>query len=144
MIGAISARLSDTVPALTGRVAGAVGFGRLIEAGKLPAKTPAAFVLPAGIQGGHVAAAAGAYVQDTDEILTVMLALRVHDAAGQRGGDPLKALIDAVLGALCGWCPAGPATGVLRLVRGSLMSMNAGLILYQIDLALSNQLRISR
>lgn len=144
MIDAIIQRLSAEVTAITGRVQGAVEFGALVENGKVPPVTPAAFVIPGGMIGGAASAAAGAFIQNTEDVVQIVLALRSHDASGARGLDPLKALIDAVLVCLCGWRPAPSAPGVLMLQRGALVSLTAGLILFQIDLSLSNQLRIAR
>lgn len=144
MIDPIIQRLSADVPALTGRVKGAMDFGRLVEAGQVPPVTPAAFVLPAGIHGGKPVAVTGAFVQDTEEMVSVMLALRVHEVTGQAGIDPLKALIDAVLVSLCGWAPVPDAQDVLRLLRGALVSLTAGLVVYQLDFAITDQLRIAR
>lgn len=144
MIDAIIQKLSGEVAVITGRVQGALEFGALVEHAKVPPVTPAVFVIPGGMIGGSSSAAAGAFIQNTEDVVQVILALRSHDAVGARGLDPLKALIDAVLACLCGWRPTPTAPGVLVLQRGALVSLNAGLILFQIDLSLSNQLRIAR
>lgn len=144
MIDEIIARLKSHVPALGGRAEGAMQLGALIASGAIPPRTPAAFVLPGGMLGREASAAAGSYVQGTDELVGIVLALRTSEASAQGGIDPLKALVDAVLTALCGWRPTSNAPGVLVLKQAALVSLNAGLVIFQIDLTIQNQLRIAR
>lgn len=144
MLDQIAARISAEVPQLADRVAGALDFASLTEAGKLPTRTPVAYVIPAGLLGGRATAVAGGYVQDMEEVVTVMLALRSHDKPGGRAADPLRALVGAVLDSLCGWRPVGDVPGVLTLASAKLQDMIGGLVLYRIDLTIANQLRIAR
>lgn len=144
MIDAIISRLRADVAEFGGRVQGALELGALIANGTIPPTTPAAFVIPGGLIGGTAQAAAGAYVQGTEDVVQIVLALRTHQATGKSGIDPLKALIDATLASLCGWRAAPEAPGVLTLQRAALVSMTAGLVVYQIDLSIQNQLRIAR
>lgn len=144
MIDVVIARLKADVAEFGGRVSGALELGALIASGSVPPTTPAAFVIPGGIVGGAATAVAGGFIQGTEDVVQVVLAIRTHQATGKSGIDPLKALIDAVLNSLCGWRPIAEAPGVLTLQRGALVSMTAGLVVYQIDLSLQTQLRISR
>lgn len=144
MIDAVISRLKADVPGFGGRVQGALELGALVANGAVPPTTPAAFVIPGGLVAGAAMAAAGAYVQPMDEVVQIVLALRTHQATGKAGVDPLKSLIDATLICLCGWRPLPAAPGVLTLQRAALVSMTAGLVVYQIDLSLQNQLRIAR
>lgn len=144
MIDAIISRLQAEVLALGGRVQGALELGALVTNGAVPPTTPAAFVIPGGMIGGSAQAVSGAFVQGTEDVVQIILALRTHQATGKSGIDPLKALIDACLASLCGWRPTPAAPGVLTLQRAALVSMTAGLVVFQIDLSIQNQLRIAR
>lgn len=144
MIDAIIVKLIADVPEFGSRVQGALELGALVTNGAVPPQTPAAFVIPGGIMGGASTAVTGAYIQDADDVVQVVLALRTHQATGKKGIDPLKALIDATLACLCGWRPSPEIPGVLTLQRGALVSMTSGLVVFQIDLSIKNQLRIAR
>lgn len=135
-------RLAQTVPALAGRIEGAAAFADLMRQNALPQVTPAAFVIPLGLQGGGSEVMTGLYRQDVEEIVGVLLVLRSFSRTGDKALPELDLLIDAVLQAVAGQAPA-EALGVIRLLRGSLVSMEGGTIVYQIEFALSDQLRIT-
>lgn len=141
MIDAVIARLEAEVPTLAGRTQGAVQFVELMRTGNLPQVTPAAHVLPLGLTGGQPNAVAGAFVQPLDRAISVMLTLRSYDARGEKALDPLETLINAIVTAICGWTPE-PTVGVYRLTRAALVTMTAGTLVYQIDFAIADQLRI--
>lgn len=141
MIADVISRLDAQVSDLSGRIEGAVQFADLMRRKALPQVTPAAYVLPLGLRGGRPEASAGAFLQDFDEMIAVMLVLRSHDRTGGRKLPELDDLITATVNAICGWGPA-TAPGVFVLGRGSIVSMNAGTIVYQLEFALSDQLRI--
>jgi len=142
MIDAIIQKLTAEAPEL-GPVKGAVDFGALVAGGKMPQTTFSAFVLPAGLIGRTAEAAAGAFVQSFDEAVSVILAIRSFEAAGSRSIDPLRVLVMKIFETLGGWAP-GDESGVLTLRTGRLVSMQAGLIVYQIDFSLTDQMRIAR
>lgn len=144
MIDAVITKLKADVVAFGGRVQGALELGALVANGAVPPQTPAAFVIPGGIIGGTPQAMTGGFIQGIDEVVQVVLALRTHQATGSAGIDPLKALIDATLACLCGWRPEASVPGVLTLQRAALVSLTAGLVVFQIDLSIQNQLRIAR
>lgn len=135
-------RLAQTVPALAGRIEGAAAFADLMRQNALPQVTPAAFVIPLGLQGGGSEVMTGLYRQDVEEIVGVLLVLRSFSRTGDKALPELDLLIAAVLQAVAGQAPA-EALGVIRLLRGSLVSMEGGTIVYQIEFALSDQLRIT-
>ncbi|WP_102226920.1 phage tail terminator protein [Acidimangrovimonas sediminis] len=141
MLEAVISRIEASVPQLAGRTQGAVQFAELMRTGNLPQVTPAAHVLPLGFTGGQPDAMAGAFVQPFDRAIAVMLTLRSYDASGEKALDPLEALITAIVTAIAGWQPPG-APGVYRLSRAALVSMTAGTLVYQIDFAIADQLRI--
>lgn len=140
----VRSRLEAQVPALAHRVHGAADLARLMAAGKPPQVTPAAHVLPGGLQGGRDdgGLAVGLFRQAVRRVVTVILTLRVHDKLGQRALDALDALLDAVITAICGWQP-DPAIGPFTLRSGRVLSMAGGALSYQIDFQIADEVRIS-
>lgn len=141
MIADIIERLILRVPDLGGRVEGAAQFAALMKSNALPQVTPAAHVLPLGLQGGQAQAATALFTQAVEEMVGVVLTLRSHDQTGARALEAVDVLIRDIVAALLGWGP-DDAIGVFRLVRSGLVSMSAGTLVYQIDFAISDQLRI--
>jgi hypothetical protein len=123
------------------RVEGATQLQALIAAGALPAAGTFAFVVPMGLRGGQVQMATGAFVQATEEVVAVVLALRDVLPEADRARDALDDLIEVTMGAIAGWQAPG-AIDVFRLSRGSIVSLTKGLLLYQLEFAVSAQLRI--
>ncbi|PKP85851.1 MAG: hypothetical protein CVT80_00295 [Alphaproteobacteria bacterium HGW-Alphaproteobacteria-2] len=142
MVAEVIARLAERVPDLAGRIEGAAELSALMRENRLPQVTPAAHVLPLGLRGLQADAAAGLFRQAFDETVAVVLTWRGYEPTGGRALAGLEALIDTVIAALAGWAPA-QATGVLRLSRGQLVAISAGTIVYQIDLTLTDHLRIT-
>ena len=140
MIDAVIARLKDQAPALGGRVEGAAEFTALMQQNALPQSTPAAHVLPLGLQGGRAEAAAGAFTQLFDEAIGVVLTVRGHDQTGARALAKVSDLIRDVIAALIGWGPDNEI-GVFQLSRGQLVSIRAGVLVYQLDFTITDQLR---
>ena len=108
----------------------------------VPQVTPAAHVVPLGMQGGVANSANIFFTQEFDEAIGVLISLRTYTATGGKSADLLETLKLAVISALAGWGP-DTAVGVFRLLRGQLVSMEAGTVVYQIDFAMMDQLRIS-
>lgn len=141
MIEAVKSRLEAQVPELAHRVEGAAQFAALMKSNALPQHTPAAHVLPLGLQGGRADAMAGAFTQELQEAIGVILTLRSQSQTGDKALDPVNTLVRAIIAALAGWAP-NDETGVFRLLRGNLISMSAGTIVYQLDFTITDQLRI--
>lgn len=138
----VISRLKERVPLLQGRIEGAAHLAQLMASNQLPQVTPAANVIASGLAGGSADASTGYFVQSVDETVTVYLTFR--NVLGP-GGNALE-LFDqvkwSVIEALCGWAPDEPV-GVFRLVRGQVVNMATGTLLYQIDFAIGDQLRIN-
>jgi hypothetical protein len=141
MLEAAATRIATRVPALAGRVRDAADFAALMRSNSLRDASFAAYVLPQGLRGGPVTAATGAFVQAVDAALAVVLVAPSADPRGARAFPGLAAARDAVIDALAGWRPP-EASGPLRLVRGELITVGAGVLVYQIDLAAPTHLRI--
>lgn len=139
----IIARLKSNVPALNERVNGAGDFAALLKSGSASSAPVYAHVLYAGIVGiGKPDVATGMYRQQTAEGINVMLTIQSNDAAGRKALDEVNTLTRAILDAICGWAP-GDETGVFQLVRSGLVSFERGLMRWQIDFTITDQLRIT-
>lgn len=141
MLAEAIARISDRVPALAGRLFGAAEFARLMATNDIRGMQGGAYVLPATLRGGAARAVSGAFVQDVEEGLSIVLVERSDDARGTRALTAIDALRDAVIAALAGWVPPG-SPGPMRLVQGRMINVGAGLLVFQIDVAAATQLRI--
>lgn len=141
-LSAVRGRIAERVPALAGRIEGAAAFADLMARNQLPQHTPAAHVLPLGLQGGPATIATGLYRQDVSEIVAVLITLRTASATGGAALPDLDALVEAVIAAVVGWGPEA-AVGVFALRQGALVSVSAGTLVYQIDFVLQDQLRIT-
>ena len=141
MIDAIMQRLLAHAAGLRS-VQGALDLTRLLQSKGLPGEGPAAFVVPVGLRGGAVQDATGLFVQNTDETIGVVVVFRNVEAGARGAADPVKPVIDAVIAALAGWGPEG-AQDVFRLLRGAVVNFAPGSLVYQIDFAIGDQLRIT-
>jgi hypothetical protein len=83
----------------------------------------------------------GSYRQDIDRQISVALCLTSRDRAGAVALNEADQLIDAIALSLCGWTPDDDMVGVFRLLRAMLISFKGGLALYEIQLAIKDQLR---
>lgn len=143
LVDDVIARISANVPAIAGRTRGAAELTDLVKRGALPNKTPCAFVLPLGLQGGEPDVATGIFRQQLDELIGVVIVVEsAGDDTGARGLPPIDTIVRSVVNAVCGWAP-GDQVGVFRLERGQLLSLAAGTIIYQLNFALGDQLRIA-
>lgn len=143
-LDAIRERIEALVPVLAGRIENAAQFATLVERNQLPQVTPAAFVLPGGLRGGAADMATGIFRQNFDEMVSVVLADRV--AADPKGGkalDGITPMVRDVVDAICGWGP-DDAIGIFTLGSGELVGSTAGVLVFQLDFNLSDQLRIIR
>ncbi len=137
----VIARLQDRVPDLSGRIEGAAHLAQLQAQNLLPKVTPAANVISTGLQGGVADAAAGLFRQSFDETIGVILTFRNTPGKGARALDKIASVKRAVIEAICGWAP-DDVVGVFRLVRGAIVSFAGGTLVYQIEFAVGDQLRI--
>jgi hypothetical protein len=136
-------RLNAQVSTLAGRIQGAAELSALAKENALPPVLPAAFVLPLGLRPGEADAAVNAFVQDVDEVVgVVLLAEAPGDVTGAGALPTIDQLIKDAIVAVCGWAP-GDEVGVFRLSRGALVSLTAGTVIYQLDFAIADQVRIT-
>lgn len=147
MFASVQARL-EPIAALGKRIQPAASLSELMARNQAPQTCPAAFVLPSGIRGGPAEAMAGLFKQDIAEMLSIVLFLRsAGDATGGKMTDVLVPIRNDVIRAIVGWAPQsdwleGETVGEFSLSRGTLVSLSAGLLTYQLDFNLNDQLRI--
>jgi hypothetical protein len=137
----VMTRLEDRVSDLRS-IKGVADFTTLLKQNALPQQTPAAHVVPTSIRGGKPDAAAGVFTQPTTEAIAIILTLRPNDQAGERALEQVDVIIGSVIAAIAGWCP-DDELGVFQLERGTVLSMSAGTLIYQIDFSIADQLRIT-
>lgn len=141
MIDAVISRLEAQVAELQGRVEGAGNFAELTRSKRLPQVTPAAHVLPMGFVGRGADASAGAFTQVIEEAVAVILTVRDQGQSTKAILADLRGFLMRIIEAVAGWAPV-EAIGVFRFVRGSLISSAQGTFIYQLDFAITDQLRI--
>lgn len=141
MIDALIARLNTKVDALEGRVEPVVELAEMMRSGSLP-ETATAIVSPAGLVGGQGETGSGYFAQPFNETVSVLLIARVYDQTGRRALERIRPLIMDVVETVAGWAP-GDELGVFRLVRGGVVSLRSGVLLYQIEFAIEDELRIT-
>ena len=141
MIEAVTTRLGTQVPDLANRIDGAAEFSRLMKSGKLPAGGVRAYVLPLGLRGGAADAATGMFSQIVTRSIGILLLTQSVDGAGERALARLSPLIDEIVHAIAGWAP-NDESGVFTLRKADLILSGNGLLSYQIEFAIDDQLRI--
>jgi hypothetical protein len=140
MIEDVIARLRDQVTALRS-VEGAASLAALMQSNAMPQQTPAAHVITLGMHGGAAEAMAGAFIQSFDETVGVVLTFRTDSQTGARAAGEINVVVRDVIDAVAGWAPTD-AMGQFRMARANLVNMSRGTVIYQIDFAISDQLRI--
>ena len=143
LVAELVARIDSRVPELARRVEGAAELSELVRKGGLPQAPRHAFVLPLGLVARNQGdAAAGAFTQLVDEVFAVMLVIHAAgDIAGARSLATVDQLVWKLIAALAGW-GSEEVVGVFSLRRGQLLSAEAGTVIYQLDFAIQNQLRV--
>ena len=137
----VMTRIEAQVPELGGRIDGGRAFVDLIRSKKLPAQSVAAYVFPSGIQGGRPDAASGVFSQMLTHRTSVVIFAQSFDRTGAASLDKIDQFLMRVVRAVAGWAP-GDEVGVFRFERGHLVSSGAGVLAYQLDFSIDDQLRI--
>lgn len=142
LVDNVAALVETAAPQFAGRVQRAADLTELVRKGQLPQAPVSAFILPLGLRPRSEGdAMAGAFVQQVDETVGVLLVVRAAgDATGGKALPTIDSLVDSVIATLAG-VAVGDEPGVLRLSRGALISAEAGVVIYQIDFTLQRELR---
>lgn len=135
-------RLQARVPDL-GAIEGAVELAAMMASKPQVHAKPRAHVVPMGLRGGQAQSGTGDFSQDVDVAFTVFLTLAaVADRRGAKVASDVHALQITVIEALCGWGPED-AVGVVRLLRAAPIDLRPGVLVYAIEFAIQDQLRIN-
>lgn len=132
----VISRITANVPELAGRTRAAEDFRMLLQDAGITSAQGGAYVMPSGLRGGSAQSATGVFTQDLDEIVAVVILVP------GRQGATIDRLIGDVLQALCGWVPEG-SIGPVVLVRGAMINLGEGVLAFQIEFSVPDQLRIS-
>jgi hypothetical protein len=73
----------------------------------------------------------------------ILCAKALGDARARRALPTIDTVKDQVIAAVAGWAPVDVA-GVFSVTKGRLVSVTKGLVIYQLDFAVTDQLRITR
>ena len=136
-------RLQAEVPAFV-TVEAAAELAAVLKGGRAPQRTPAAFVLSAGLQVRGPDAVTGMYRQHLSESTIVLLvASRAGDPRGGAAAGRAEPLRDAVVQALAGWSPPD-AFGPMELTGARLVDFVDGAVFFEVAFVTPQQLRIER
>lgn len=139
----VAARITDRVSALAGRIEDIAELAALIAAGALPQHDVFAFVVPLGFDDKGGESASGYHTQMIEDAVGVVLGVKARgDAKARKAMPSITELRNQVRDAVAGWEPAD-SVGVFFVRRGRLLSADNGLVLYQLDFSLTDQLRIT-
>jgi hypothetical protein len=145
LVDLVAQRIDGRVAALAGSVEFIAELAALIEEGALPQRDVTAFVVPLGFDdrsGDSGVSIVNAHVQMLAEAIGVVLCVKARGAVKARAALPkIDDLANAVVDAVAGWAP-NDEVGTFRATRGRLIPGAKGLILYQIEFELLDQLRI--
>ena len=142
LVDEVISRITAKVPEFDKRIQGALELAALVKEKCLPNETPFAFVIPLGLSGGQGETVTGMFRQSVDDTVAVVILLdAADDVAGEKSLPSLTDLIDKTINGVCGWAPADEIGG-FHLVRGVLLSLDAGTVIYQLDFKIQDQLRI--
>ena len=123
------------------QVEGAAELTAQLAAQNAPPAGVTAFIVPSGLRGGSASASSNTFVQNIEEVVSVVLIMGHADRTGGKALPRLDECIDQVLAAICGWAPDG-CVGVFRLTRAATFDFQPTRVAYQIEFAVEDQLRI--
>lgn len=142
LVAAVKDRIASVVSALEGKLDTVADLAALVQEGALPQREVTAFVVPLGFDARGGESATGLHTQMLNRAVGVVLCIRTHgDATARRSLPTIDGLERDVVAAVAGWAPDDVA-GVFAVTRGRLVSVAAGLVIYQLDFELLDQLRI--
>lgn len=146
MLSALQTRLEAQVEELAGRLFQASDFARVMGSNTAPTGGVNAYLVPTGITAQPAQASgdlAGLHRQMIRRGFALVLLLQSTDRMGQRALGRIDGLLDDILAAVCGWAPED-ALGVFELGRaGAVPTRHRGVLAYQIEFHLPDQLRIA-
>lgn len=144
LIDDVVTRLDGAVLALKGCVEFVADLSALVDQGVLPQRATSAFVVPLGLDDtGGGTSAVGIHIQNILDSIGVILIVKSPGDAKARSALPkIDALVEDVIKAIAGWAP-DTAKSAFEIKRGRMVSVMAGAVIYQLDFALTRQVRIT-
>lgn len=141
-VEAVKTKIVELVPALDGEVRGATDFGQVVDKDLLPQVPLGAFVMFGGWVGGEADAVTGLFRQARNESVSIVVFKRgADDPTGAKSQGDIEELIETLVLGLVGWAPAGDP---FQLISAEITGFKkGGAVMAQIDIGLSDQLRIS-
>ena len=144
LLADVAERVRTSVPALADRVEFVADMAALVSEGALPQKELMAYVVPLGFDDHGGETVAGLHTQMLKQSIGVILCAKaLGDARARRALPTIDTVKDQVIAAVAGWAPVDVA-GVFSVTKGRLVSVTKGLVIYQLDFAVTDQLRITR
>jgi hypothetical protein len=131
-VEAVIDRLKLLPPTVLRSVEGIADMQALMVAKRLPQVTPAAHVVPAGLQGLQPLDVAGGYIQQVMETVGVAVTLRGNDTQGKGGIDRASLIIRAIIEQLSGWAP-DDAFSQFQFSRGAVLSLDQEGLVYLLE-----------
>ena len=142
LVDLVATRIRGEVPELTGAIEFIADLAAMVEEGALPQRDVAGFVVPLGFDDRGGQSAAGAHTQLLADMIGVILCVKARGDVKARSAIPkIDVLVDKVVDAVAGWTPNN-TVGVFNVKRGRLVPGAKGIIVYQLDFELLDQLRI--
>ncbi|UGA45958.1 hypothetical protein HU230_0007945 [Bradyrhizobium quebecense] len=142
LVDLVAKRIAARVPTLAGAIEYIAELAALVEAGALPQRDLAAFVVPLGFDDRGGSSAANAYTQTLADMVGVVICIKARGDVKAKSAVPkVDEIVNEIVDAVAGWTP-NQSVGVFRVLRGRLIPGASGLIVYQLDFELLDQLRI--
>lgn len=145
-LDAVRNRLEDRVEDLRGRLFTAAEFTRLMDSNAAPAGGVNAYLIPGSIIGQATQGSgltSGLFRQGIRRGIALVVFLRDVDRHGKRALESLATFLDTIIAAVCGWAP-GDEIGVFELLRaGIIPTRHRGVMAYQFEFFIPDQLRIA-
>jgi hypothetical protein len=143
LIDLVKQRIDSEVSALTGGIEFIAELQALLDQGGLPQRDVGAFVIPLGFDDRGGNSVVGMHTQMLANAVGVVLYVKARgDLKARKALPRVEVLIGEVVDAVAGWTP-GDTSGVFNVKRGRLAPGGKGIIVYQIDFELLDQLRIA-
>jgi hypothetical protein len=143
LVDLVATRISATVAELAGAIEFVAELAALAEQGALPQRDVAGFVVPLGFDDRGGNSVVGMHTQMLADVIGVVLCVKARGDVKARSAIPkIDVLVGKVVDAIAGWTPS-PTVGVFNVKRGRLVPGAKGIVIYQIDFELLDQLRIA-
>jgi len=142
LLSDVVSRLSTELSEL-GAIETVVDLAALVQNGALPQRDVTLFVVPLGFDDLGGESAANIHTQSIQEAIGVIIAVKARgDAKALKSLPTIDGIKDRVVNGLAGWAP-DHTVGVFKALRGRIVSVSGGLVLFQLDFAIVDQLRIT-